>query len=858
MADIFEILGVPTSPPTGGTVPSSGLMVGSPDSEEGTLSKVLGYLERPSLALGELVGELTSDDPGDLLEAMKRGMYGEGEHGTIGEQLIPDSPDDPWEDQVVKDVARFGVDVVADPINLLGALPARAGIGAASRAASKVLKKVPVPQVLARWAIPMTHVFERWGGAAGRRVSVGLKRAYKNHKLTAGAIEFELMDQLAKLGLTSQSSIPYRKAAYDLLRGVDDGTSYHRHEKTRKLADWLWSKLDGVADPVEGYKDPDGKVFRVIEPMLADAKDVVYKKSRTVRGALAKNQGEWREQIWKAYAEGGELPTKGRKEAQKVLNIIKSELDPLGFTPTKGGKSIWKRGFQTQPWKRRDFYAPQMLNQKTLEMFYGKPSKGYHKVVRQFAKELGVGNEKALSILRNMAMPKRAGNIEYARYLPFSEDMFEKDPLLWFPKYMSRLQERIAYADEFGLNGQRLDSMYETMKGDPGSTIDKKWLRDAHDIILGKNQTDRSISDLAQKVMGAQVATKMGFLSTLSNLSQNANTIIKEGGTNFLKGVFRSMTDQGRRQGYIAYQKSIEDALKALAGGKSNFAQWYLNATQFNRVERMNRLFAANAGIVRAEQVIRQEGKLTRDLIHRGLDEADVLATLKNGGKLPTEIADKVGFLASEATQHATHWKDLPLGWQDPFMRIATQYKNFVYQQSRFLLREVLKPAKEYFESNGKKGSIAPLTRAFVTFGISAELVGQARSEIRGWGADLPKLWGADPLEHKPRERRDDYVIQLLEDGLNVGALGIAGDLVDRAAYKDLSSWLLGPTFGDVLDFGEEAVSAANRARKGKDIQYEKYMAQLMRRMPFAPGVAPTPKSLEAPASEILNILGVR
>ena len=191
-------------------------------------------------------------------------------------------------------------------------------------------------------------------------------------------------------------------------------------------------------------------------------------------------------------------------------------------------------------------------------------------------------------------------------------------------------------------------------------------------------------------------------------------------------------------------------------------------------------------------------------------------------------------------------------------MRITTQYKNFVYQQSRFLLREVLSPAKTYFESNGKKGSIAPLARAFATFGISAELVGQARSEIRGWGADLPKLWGGEPLEHTPRERRDDYVIQLLEDSLNVGALGIAGDLVDRATYRDLSSWLLGPTFGDVLGFGEEAVNAANQARKGKDLPYEKYLAQLMRRAPFAPGVAPTPKALEQPASNLLEILGVR
>lgn len=799
---------------------------------------LLDLVNRPARALSEGIGAAREGE--DPLEAALRGLGGEYEYGTLGEQLIPSGPDDTWDEQAMKTAGQFVVDAVADPLNLLLVGPLKAIPGAGLRLADKVLEGVKMPQLFARYAMPMSHVFRAYGGKAGKATGHRLIQAYQGHKLAAGRLEQDLIETLTRLGIAHPvRGAPYRRAADDLVRGMTENlTDIHRDPRTVEFAQWMKKNFDEIGDAVLNYRDLHGREFKVINTALSQARTNVHARARKL-GVLGKKHSEWREQVWNATVGRGALPTERREKAVKLMQSITKELDKAGVVPKPGGPSIFAKDFAKQKWAKLKNYAPQMINDDFALKLFGS-HRGYQTAVRQFAKQAGVSEEKALDILRNMTIPRRAGNIEYARQLPFFEEIFEKDPLSYFPKYANKVSERIAYANEFGLDGQILNSLYKTMKWDPKSTLDQKWMSDARDIILGRRRTSRSIDELASKIMGVQVMTKMGFLSSLSNLSQNANTIISQGGTNFLKGVLRAMTHEGRRQGFIAYQKGIQDELMRLAGGRGRWAQRYLRYTGFSPVERLNRILGANAGILRAEQLIKKHGKLTKELAERGVTKQDILDFFANNHRLPAKAAERIGFIASDATQHATHWKDLPVGWQDPFMRIATQYKNFVYQQTRYLLREVLKPAKKYFTTNGKEGSIGPLLRAFATYGVGAEAVAQTRDEIRAWGAKLPQLWGSEPLDYERRERRDDYVIQLLEDSLNVGALGIAGDLVQRATYKDLASWALGPTASDVLGFGEAAVQAIGHVKRGEDLPYAQYLRQIARRVPFAPGVLPS------------------
>jgi hypothetical protein len=810
---------------------------------------------------------------------MWRGFWeGEQLYKDLSEQLIPDDPLDDPDMRVMKQIGRGALSIAGDPVMYVpGAAitkPAKFLIKPVA-AASKILGKIPVPQVLARMTIPMTHVFSKYGGKAGKGVSRRLVKAYDQHKLGVGRVEQNFTELLGKLGLKGNEGTPFRRAAMDLLEGAPASTPHHADPRTQQLYQFLRKQLDDYAGRIEAYRDPKGLRFKVIEPMLLEAQQKVVGKARKL-GVMSEKWRKWRDGVWEAFETGGPIAAtapKGVKQAvadrkgRALLNSIAEQMGKVNYKPkVAAGRTVnvFQKGFHQFAWKRRENYAPYILNEKFAEKLF-TTQRGYHKAVRQFAKSLGVSEEKGLEILRNMALPKRAGNIEYARHLPFAEEIFEKDPLIWFPKYVNKVEERVAYADQFGLNGQILNSYVRTMKGDKKATIDKKWVDDARDIILGKHKSDRSVSDLARKIMGAQVVTKMGFLSSLSNLSQNSNTIIREGMFNFLKGTLRAMTKEGQRQGYIAYQKGITDQLAKLAGGEISWAHKYLDKTLFNPVERLNRILGSNAGIMRAEQLARRElgaggtGKLTTEMVRRGMKESDLL-DFKRLGKFTDEAAERIGFKASEATQHATHWKDIPIGWQDPFMRIMTQYKNFIYQQTRFLLRDVLRPAKEYFETGGHQGSLAPLLRAGVTFGIAAETTAFLRDQAKKGGAGIINyaagLAGGDPLiEHEPREREDQWYFQLLRDSLHVGALGIAGDLVERASYRDLSDWFLGPTFGDLTGFVEESAGAIGRYSKDQPQPYERWLRSTLRRTPFATGIMPS-KALQPAAEEVTGMIG--
>jgi hypothetical protein len=349
--------------------------------------------------------------------------------------------------------------------------------------------------------------------------------------------------------------------------------------------------------------------------------------------------------------------------------------------------------------------------------------------------------------------------------------------------------------------------------------------------------------------MAVQVMTKMGPLSSLANLSQNINTIVKEGGINFVKGILRSTTSEGKRAGVVAYQRGIHDALMRLAGGESSWANRYLEWVGFNPVERMNRLLAANAGIVSTEKLIMRAGKMTDDLARRGVTNDDIMKTVANGGKLPQAAADRIGLLASEHTQHATHWKDIPLWWQSPVWRTAFQYKSFVYQQTRFIMREVMNPAKRYFATNGKQGSIAPLLRAAALFGIGGETVSQIRQSVRHYAGK------ATGIDYEPPEFDEEHPIwQLFEHSMYVGGLGIAGDLVDRAAQRDLKGWLLGPTVGDISDLAEGGLAAMRAATdEEQEIKWERLMTELQRRTPVVGTLLPRGKESVQKWEDILG-----
>ncbi len=845
-----DLVSGPT-PRAGALPPALGSLLGSrePEQEEGILSVALDYLDRPRAALSEAVG---ATQHGETFAAgLKRGWEGDAVYGSLGEQWIPSdmTPDaDPME-EIAKGAARLGIDIVADPANLLFVGPGKYAVGGLLRGARALTKGMRLPQWMAQVMLPTTTVLKMFGGGKGRQAAEGVHKVYNEGKLMAAQWEVALHEQLKMLGLAGKGkAVELRKMADEMVRSGNIGS--HPLPQVNQLATWITDSLKAIGGDVEKYTDYYGKGIQVLDPRLRKAQREVMDFARK-KGMAGNKFTASRGEVWEAWRTKN--PAGLDAKQRELYDVMQTQLDLADYVHL-GGPTIWeKRKFYERPFSMIDNYAPEMLTDDALEALSNE--RVFSQAVIDFAKAKNLTFEDARRTLMAARQPARAANIEYARKNLMLDKWLEKDPLNYLPRYFERVAHRLSFGKEWGLDGARLKRQ---IAGAKFAGLDKRFGDTLLDTALGKYPSSGSVDNVARKIMGAQVMMKMGPLSTLSNLSQNANTIVREGGINFLKGVLRSSSKEGGRAGLVAYQRGIHDALMKYAGGQASFANKYLEFTGFNPAERLNRLLGANAGIVHVERLVaRSKGQMTEELLKRGMTDDDLMRAIANGGKLPIEVADKIGFMASEATQHATHWKDIPLMWQSPYMRIAMQYKSFIYQQTRFLMREVLQPAHKYFASYGKEGTIAPLLRATATFGVSAPVVAHLRDQARGLAAQAPRLVGLEPLEHEPKEfPPDDWAVEILQDMMYVGGLGMAGDLVERATRRDFKGWLMGPTVGDLSDFVEGSAQLASRAYQGKDLGMpEKMWNQLAKRVPVAGTLLPYKEPLGTRVAEYLDAL---
>lgn len=845
-ANLQEFAGRSSLAPRAGAGPPA-MPSGSLGQSEGPLNLLwegLDVLQRPMRMVSESYGELAQGE-GDVLEALSRGFSGEYEFGTLGEQLFPVSvgtdydPAEEWG----KKAARLAVDIATDPLTYVALGPLRGAVGAGLKGTRAVTKKLPWPQWMAIATLPSVSVLKHYGKVGGKEAAKGINRMYVGSKLKSAQRQDALKKILEKVGLNRRKDELTRSQAS---HWIETGATRHGvpnpDPKIGEMAEWLSKQHDDMAGEVERFRDTFGKPFKVVHPTLQSAQKEVGTLTGKLGLGSAKHK-ETREKIWEAVLSGEGF--EGSAGAQTLHKAVNKRLK--GYTPEvlKEGPNIWGgEEFYIRSFQRQRDYVPWMLKDDVLQMF--GTEKGFSKAVDQLAVMNGITKMEAKGILQKFATPQKAGQLEFAREFKMPEAWIERDPLKFFPRYVEKLYGRMEFAKEFGFSGAKLKGYLDDAVVDG---LDSKFATDLLNVAMGKMPRDPTLDRIARKVMAFQVFTKMGPLSTLANLTQNWNTIIREGGIKFVKGVLRSQTDEGARAGIVAYQRGIHDDLMRLMGGENAWSSRYLEWVGFNPVERMNRLLAANAGIVSTESMIRQAGKMTDDLARRHITNDDIMKTIANAGKMPVEIADKVGFLASEATQHATHWKDIPLWWQSPVWRTAFQYKSFVYQQTRFLMREIMSPAVKYFESGGKKGSVAPLLRAAVGFGVSAEVVNYIRQTTRQYAG---KLVG---IEYEPPPFDEEHPIwQLMQHSMYVGGVGIAGDLVDRAMQRDLKGWLLGPTAGDISDLAEGGMRAVRAAGdESERIQWHKLFGQIQRRTPFVGTILPRGKETTRKWEDILS-----
>jgi hypothetical protein len=480
-------------------------------------------------------------------------------------------------------------------------------------------------------------------------------------------------------------------------------------------------------------------------------------------------------------------------------------------------------------------YFPRMLKREVIETLERTPSGA----VEKLAKMLKIPVDEAEDIWRfNTGRPRKAGHLENPRTREViseevAERLFDRDPLSVYPRYLSQATRRIEYAREFGKNFENLDALLERAKrsGMP-STMAKEVRSAIRDPISPEGKIVSK--DAARRLLGAMVVTKMGPTSTIANLSQNANPIVVDGGVDFLKGLLRARDQKVRARGVVAYHRQIKETFDQLLGGAAEAPivdlpglrhitpQRYLRWTAFTPAETVNRILSASSGVVTAERLAKEAKVLgrilpTRELVRRGVDKKAFRYFLDRGD-FPEQVKELIGLRFANRTQHVTNYLEIPLAWRSPEGRLFTQYKSFVYQQSRFIGREILSPAAKWVATDGKQGSIAPLLRAGVAFGIAGEVVAGIRAFVRG--DDRRKLDSKHPLS------------RLISNATYVGAFGMASHIVDNALRGKTIDYFAGPTISEGAEIGE---SLLRFAADPEVPEFEDISRQLYRRLGRGP-----------------------
>jgi len=232
----------------------------------------------------------------------------------------------------------------------------------------------------------------------------------------------------------------------------------------------------------------------------------------------------------------------------------------------------------------------------------------------------------------------------------------------------------------------------------------------------------------------------------------------------------------------------------------------FLTATGFQAIEKFNRGTGALMGQAYLERLIAKRAKLVKLNRQNTSAYQDVIKGLKELGIPDTDdiSAEMVEMGAQKISNSINFTGDVhqnPLFGQSFEGRIIMQFKNFITQQTHFVLDHVLAPAK--------KGNFLP---AFVYLGVGTP-IGMSLNEFRAF------IFADD----KKRTQMD----KLVRAHMSVGGFGIFFDSIKAASSmpSGLASYAAGPTIGDLSKL---AYGATNSIASGNTTAFQKQALQTL------------------------------
>jgi len=581
-----------------------------------------------------------------------------------------------------------------------------------------------------------------------------------------------------------------------------------------QTADKMWlveSKLANLSD--------EGKQY-LIKGMQGVIKD--SNQTPEIREILTTIRKEFSDVLKEARKVGVISPQKAAELANKAKTSgYWPRMYNEAFLSSSEGKAKWQEIFSTPKWSKETL-------QNTLETILGTGSKDvplFMSLAKKSGNNYYMPPDQALRILekRGVVMKsKRSSHLEHSRRINVDEEdmlnpVLVADPHAVLSSYFHDVYRRIEMARTFGAADEIAVKAINEIEKEFGGA-DAKYVRDLYFTAVGSSRAPSVAAGIAMKeglkraygTINAFETLKLSMAQTINAGQALVNgTTYLAGRTNPVttykiatKALFNSFGKEGKdiaaRSGAAVeatllqllgeYSEASSILGKQLRGVLSpleilNNPTEFLKFTQFIRVEKFQRVFAANMGNAYAEHLLAKKALIdSGELV--GKEAKKILNQMEEIGLSTHVPADKVPegdmLRASLRFSNEVNFRNTadkyPLAWHSPHAKVFTKFKSFAFHHGAFIKDNVYKPLKE--------GNPAPL--------INYLAVGTPL----GMGVDeLRRLIKGDDRELTVSER-------LLRGFSSVGGLGILVETIASTAYSAASPVMsiAGPAVADAAN----------------------------------------------------------
>lgn len=406
------------------------------------------------------------------------------------------------------------------------------------------------------------------------------------------------------------------------------------------------------------------------------------------------------------------------------------------------------------------------------------------------------------------------GSLEYSRVEGLPDELYETDPRKTIPAYVEGAYRRLADAQQFGGEDQILDKIIKSYGKKGGDVMQ---LREVFETMAGLKKYNNSVTQISRIARTYQNITKLS-LAAVGNISDIISSITAYGGINTLKAAFKNFTPSGKEFNQKAgvTKQNVETVFRE--AGETELGATFMKWTGFSWTERNLRGIASIAGSNYAQQLFKKLLKKPgNSFLIRRLEQfgVDVGAALKKGELGQDDLAD-IGWQAVKRLQPVGR-QELPFYWQNPGVKIMTQFKSFAYKRGQFVIDEIGKEALQ--------GNFAPLLRYAVLGLIIGEEVGDLKATVRGRAREGVGLNEAIASGDITKYLSLDNWERIVDGYMTVGGVGLASDFMSNLLNSGplsspFLSFLAGPTFGELSELSNAIVSDAKGALAGEEFVF--------------------------------------